>query len=250
VRPADLITEALDEYRDEIGDLARSEEDVLSYALFPNAARNYFERRHRGAEEDVFLTGEAEEASTPEAPSGSTDRVRELIAAVEAAANVDEVTVEDAGLRITVRKGGMRPFAEPSYQPMAPVGAATGNAGGSPASPAAPANEPPAAGSHPAVGALPAATPTTTGAGADDGLYKVTAPMVGTFFSAPSPSSPPFVEVGQHVSEGDVLCILEAMKLMNEVASEVSGTIRAVLAENGAAVEFGQPLFAVDLDGS
>jgi acetyl-CoA carboxylase biotin carboxyl carrier protein len=56
------------------------------------------------------------------------------------------------------------------------------------------------------------------------------------------------VEVGQHVNEGDVLCILEAMKLMNEVASEVSGTVRAVLVENGSGVEFGQALFSIELD--
>jgi acetyl-CoA carboxylase biotin carboxyl carrier protein len=74
--------------------------------------------------------------------------------------------------------------------------------------------------------------------------------MVGTFYSAPSPSSPAYVEVGQHVNEGDVLCILEAMKLMNEVASEVSGTVRAVLVENGAGVEFGQTLFAIELDSA
>jgi acetyl-CoA carboxylase biotin carboxyl carrier protein len=72
--------------------------------------------------------------------------------------------------------------------------------------------------------------------------------MVGSFYSSPSPSNPAFVSVGQHVSEGDVLCILEAMKLMNEVASEVNGTIRAVLVENAAAVEYGQPLFAIELD--
>jgi oxaloacetate decarboxylase (Na+ extruding) subunit alpha len=240
VRPADLISETLDQYRDEVGDLARSEEDVLSYALFPNTARNYFERRHRGAEEDVFLTGEPEEATVSESPSGTTDRVRELIAAVEAAANVDEVTVEDAGMRITVRKGGMRPFSEPPYGAPAP--------GTVPA--AAPAPPPPTT-AAPASSATPVpAAGNGSGAAVPDGSYKVTAPMVGTFYSAASPSSPPFVEVGQHVSEGDVLCILEAMKLMNEVASEVSGTIKAVMAENGAAVEFGQPLFAVELDGA
>ena len=71
-RPADLIVETLEQYREEIGDLARSEEDVISYALFPNAARNFFERRHQGAEEDVFLTGEAEEEEPVGALGGVT----------------------------------------------------------------------------------------------------------------------------------------------------------------------------------
>ncbi len=230
VRPADLIEETLESFREEIGPLARSEEDVLSYALFPSAARNFFERRHRGAEEDVFLTGEAEEQ--PAAPAGgggvATDRVRELIAAVEAA-DIDEVTVEDAGLRITIRKRGVRPLAESTFPPPGPPGT--------------PAVVPAAA---------PAAAPLVPGGPAPvtDTYYKVVAPMVGTFYAAPSPSSPPYVSEGQHVNEGDVLCILEAMKLMNEVASEVSGTIRAVMAEDASPVEYGQPLFAIELDGT
>lgn len=230
VRPADLIEETLESFREEIGPLARSEEDVLSYALFPSAARNFFERRHRGAEEDVFLTGEAEEQ--PAAPAGgggvATDRVRELIAAVEAA-DIDEVTVEDAGLRITIRKRGVRPLAESTFPPPGPPGT--------------PAVVPAAA---------PAAAPLVPGGPAPvtDTYYKVVAPMVGTFYAAPSPSSPPYVSEGQHVNEGDVLCILEAMKLMNEVVSEVSGTIRAVMAEDASPVEYGQPLFAIELDGT
>jgi oxaloacetate decarboxylase alpha subunit len=233
-RPADLITETIDQYREEIGDLARSEEDIISYALFPNAARSYFERRHRGAEEDVFLTAEPEEAAEAVPAGGATDRVRELIAAVEAA-NVDEVTVEDAGLRITVRKGGMRPFAEGGYGAAAqtePVGGLGASIQEQPA-PASPSEAPEAD-----LAVVPA----------EDSYHKVTAPMVGTFYWSPSPASPPYVEVGQHVNEGDVLCILEAMKLMNEVASEVSGTVRAVLVENGSGVEFGQALFSRELD--
>jgi acetyl-CoA carboxylase, biotin carboxyl carrier protein len=223
-RPADLIDETIEQYREEIGPLARSEEDVLSYALFPNTARNFFERRHRGAEEDVFLTAEAEPVA-PTADStgaaGATDRVRELIAAVEAA-DIDEVTVEDAGVRITIRKGGYRPppdalsgsgvvILEEGAQAYAPSKAAAAES-------------------------------------ALDAYYKVIAPMVGTFYASPSPTSGPYVAVGQHVSEGDVLCILEAMKLMNEVTSEVDGTVRAVLAADGGPVQYAQPLFAIELD--
>ena len=72
--------------------------------------------------------------------------------------------------------------------------------------------------------------------------------MVGTFYESPSPGSPAFVAVGQKVEQGEALCILEAMKLMNEVSSEVSGTVRAVLVVDGAAVEYGQALFSIELD--
>jgi acetyl-CoA carboxylase biotin carboxyl carrier protein len=78
-------------------------------------------------------------------------------------------------------------------------------------------------------------------------LTTVTAPMVGTLYRSPSPESPAFVEVGQVVSVGQTLCIIEAMKLMNELEAEVSGKIVKVLAENGKPVEFGQPLFQIEL---
>ena len=74
----------------------------------------------------------------------------------------------------------------------------------------------------------------------------VKAPMVGTFYRASSPDSAPFVEVGQTVKEGDTLCIIEAMKLMNEIEAEISGVVKAILIENGQPVEFGQPMFVID----
>ena len=73
----------------------------------------------------------------------------------------------------------------------------------------------------------------------------VAAPMVGTFYRAPSPGSPPYVDVGDRVSEGDVVCIVESMKMMNQVKSTCSGTIEAILVQNEQAVEFDQPLFTV-----
>lgn len=75
--------------------------------------------------------------------------------------------------------------------------------------------------------------------------HQVASPMVGTFYTAPSPSSPAFVEVGQHVKEGDVLCIVEAMKMMNQIKADKSGTIEAILVENGQPVEYDQPLFTI-----
>lgn len=76
--------------------------------------------------------------------------------------------------------------------------------------------------------------------------HQVTAPMVGTFYRAPNPSSPNFVEVGSVVKEGDTLCIIEAMKLLNEIEADKAGVVKAILADNGQAVEFGQPLFVIE----
>jgi acetyl-CoA carboxylase biotin carboxyl carrier protein len=153
---------------------------------------------------------------------GATDRVKELIAAVEAA-DIDEVTVEDAGVRITIRKGGYRPPSEGQAAVGTPM--------------LAEKTESPSA-----AAALGALDPTL------EAYHKVVAPMVGTFYASPSPTSPAYVTPGQHVDEGEVLCILEAMKLMNEVTSEVTGTVMAVLATDGGPVEYGQPLFAIELD--
>jgi acetyl-CoA carboxylase biotin carboxyl carrier protein len=73
----------------------------------------------------------------------------------------------------------------------------------------------------------------------------ITSPMVGTFYRASSPESAPFVEVGDSITEGKPLCIIEAMKLMNEIDAEVSGTVKAILVENGQPVEYGQPLMVI-----
>lgn len=91
--------------------------------------------------------------------------------------------------------------------------------------------------------AAPAAAPTT--APAEPSGHVIKAPMVGTFYRAPNPGASPFVEVGQSVKEGDPLCIIEAMKLLNEIEADKSGVIREILVENGEPVEYGQPLFVI-----
>jgi len=78
--------------------------------------------------------------------------------------------------------------------------------------------------------------------------YVVTSPMVGTFYQASSPGSKPFVSVGQMVAPGDTLCIIEAMKILNQIESEVTGEVKAIVAENGHPVEYGEPLFVIDTD--
>ena len=89
---------------------------------------------------------------------------------------------------------------------------------------------------------FPAATPAQE---VSDSLHYVTSPMVGTFYRAPDPTSPPFVDVGEEVKKSQTLCIIEAMKLMNEIESEVEGVIKEIYAENGKPVEYGQRLFAI-----
>jgi len=78
-------------------------------------------------------------------------------------------------------------------------------------------------------------------------MHEIVAPMIGTFYAASAPDSPPFVDIGQEVTEEDTVCIIEAMKIMNEIKADVKGKIVKVLAENGKPVEFGQPLFLVEL---
>jgi acetyl-CoA carboxylase biotin carboxyl carrier protein len=90
---------------------------------------------------------------------------------------------------------------------------------------------------------LPAAEPEEEG-------HAVTAPMVGTFYSSSSPGSPPFVQVGDKVNEGDTLCIVEAMKMMNQIEAEISGTVKSIRVQNGEPVEYGQILFMIDQRGS
>lgn len=110
--------------------------------------------------------------------------------------------------------------------------------------PLAPAQQPVAA----PTSALPEATPVPTAAPASEDSKYITikSPIIGTFYRKPSPDKPLFVEVGQTIGEGDVLCIIEAMKLFNEIESEVSGKVVKILVDDSSPVEFDQPLFLVD----
>jgi len=95
--------------------------------------------------------------------------------------------------------------------------------------------------------AAPAAAPVADSApAADEDGYLVTAPMVGTFYAASSPGASPYVQVGDRVNEGDTLCIIEAMKMMNQIEADVSGVIKSVRVQNGEPVEYGQTLFVID----
>ena len=109
---------------------------------------------------------------------------------------------------------------------------------------AAPAPIPVAAAAAPTAEAA-AAAPAAAAPAAAENRQTINSPMVGTFYRAPSPGAKPFVDVGQHVKAGDTVCIIEAMKLLNEIEAETDGVIQEILVENGAPVEFGQPLFVI-----
>ncbi len=137
--------------------------------------------------------------------------------------DVSELEVDDSdkGLRIRLKRGSVdSDAAGPTVQLL----------GGAPAYPAAPA-------------VAPASAEATGDSEEEPEARAINSPMVGTFYRTPSPDSDPFIRVGDRVEEGTVVCILEAMKVMNEIQAETSGEIAEVLVENGDPVEFGQPLF-------
>ena len=113
------------------------------------------------------------------------------------------------------------------------------------AAPAAPMTTPAAQAAAPPAGAAPAAP--APEADSEAGLHIITSPIVGTFYRSPNPESEPYASVGDHISKGKVLCIVEAMKLMNEIESDIDGTVVRIYPQNGQPIEYGEKLFAVRL---
>ncbi len=219
VAPGSLVTTTYDEVAAEIGDLAHSEEDVLMYALFPNEARTYL-TKHRTSEKVDFML-EQESSGTKEDDYVDINQIRELVKVAEES-GVGEIVVEEEGVRIAVRMPGQESAA-------APVAAAPAVAQAAPAAqPAAAAVPAPAESSRPAT------------------WRPVTAPMVGTYYEAPAPGEPPFVKVGDEVAANETLCIVEAMKLMNEITADEMGTVREVCLEDASPVEYGTVLFYIE----
>ena len=137
--------------------------------------------------------------------------------------NVSELEITEAEGKVRIVKG------QPAMVQMAPAVMPMAAPAVSAAAPAAPA-----------VAAAPAAAEQAPAG------HSVKSPMVGTFYRASSPGAKPFVEVGAQVKEGDTVCIIEAMKILNEIEADKSGTITKILCENGQAVEYGQPLFVIE----
>jgi len=155
-------------------------------------------------------------------------KVKKLIELLEES-QVAEIEIHEGeeSVRISRATPGLQAPVVMQAPPMAPA-----------AVPAAP----------PAAAPAPAAVAETVAATAEEGVpegHMVTSPMVGTFYEAASPGAKPFVEIGQQVSPGDTLCIIEAMKMLNQIEADKGGTVTAKLVENGQPVEFGQSLFVI-----
>lgn len=223
-RPADLLEPRLGKLREEIGDLACSEDDVLSYALFPQIGKAFLEARAAGRvtpleerSQDGAVLSAAGSSKAKEAVNKNMnlEDIRQLIRLLDET-DITEFSLEDQGMRIAIKKGRVDvagTVSSPSAAALLSTSADT---------------KPEELQPRPAVDS-----------------FTVVAPMVGTYYRAPAPDAPPFVEVGDDVIEGQVLCIIEAMKLMNEIEAEASGTVVEILVENGQPVEYGQPILVI-----
>lgn len=150
--------------------------------------------------------------------------IRKIVQLMESG-EVSEFKMEEEGFRLSIkRKMGVD-------QPVVVT---------APAASAVPAAAPAAAPSAPAQGAG------SDEADGDDGLVEVTSPIVGTFYRSPSPEADPFVKAGDEVEPDTVVCIVEAMKVMNEIQAEVRGVVKKVLVDNATPIEYGQPLFKIE----
>ena len=154
--------------------------------------------------------------------------LKKLLDAV-AESEVRELTLETGDYKLTLKRGAAEPLPQVQLQPTAQVAPL----------PSTPSEAEPAPNTPvPATATAPSAPPSN--------LAEVKAPIVGTFYEAPTPDAPPFVKVGDRVAAGTVLCIIEAMKLMNEIEAEVAGTLKEILVKNEDPVEYGQALFRID----
>ena len=200
----DTTAPPLQEVRAQAEGLASSEEELLLLGLFGDNAEPLLRTiRGRSSGDESLAAGGVDQARA--------ERIRELVRIVQET-GIGEVTIEEAGMRVSVRRTEDRePAAAPTDSPLAAVEDAE-------FAPVSPSN----------------------------GIVRVESPMVGTFYRASQPGMPPFVEEGQPVGAGQTLCILEAMKLMNEVKADVDGVVRAIHVENASPVEFGQLLFELE----
>lgn len=239
VRPADLLEPVWEKAKQEANDWAESEEDIITYALFPQVALKFFEWRRLRRTEDIpqiqtsdeIASTAGEKQETVAAARGKAavvprpvnrgdenmniDEIRELMLLLDQS-NIADLELQKNDFRIRLRK------AEAT---------------------AASAMEPQSAAAVPKALTMGAADEAV-----DESLTEILAPMVGTFYAAPSPDAEPYVRMGDHVQPGQTLCILEAMKLMNEIKTDFSGTIVNILAENTQPVEYGQTLFLIRKD--
>lgn len=239
-RPADLLEPKMDKIRKDAKDLATCEEDVISYALFTQVAKRFFENRSKVGQMASYEPTEnpakdKTQATVAKVPVANDDGgaenarevnemnlqdIKELIKLINETA-VNEVKLESEGMKISIKKGTDR---EINPVPLAP------------AVPAAVAGQ---------VKDTVASTPIVKTEEQKTGLLPVVSPMVGMFYSASAPEAPPYVKVGDEVKKGQTLCIIEAMKLMNKIDSEIDGQVVEIAVKNGEAVEYGQTIFLI-----
>jgi oxaloacetate decarboxylase alpha subunit len=226
-RPADLLEPKMDSVKEEIAHLTNDIDDIISYALFPQVAKKFFENRQKGIvvresdidekkavkkarEEDIKNIGNEKGAFDMEVRD-----IKELIKSVDSS-NISELKIEVDGLKLQIKRGGTeqnlaKEIRNPSNNETS----------------------------------IKEEVPIKKVEVAEEKGYVVKSPMVGTFYAAPSPDAQPFVQVGDMVEKGQTLCIIEAMKLMNEIEAEVSGKVVKVLVDNAEPVEYGQDLFVI-----
>ncbi len=206
--PAHADPPTAEDVRERVEGLATSEEELVLIAMFGSEAEELLRTIRARHSRDAVLIAEDEDAERGQ-------RIRELVKIVQES-GVGEIEIEDEGMRVSVRRADEPATAATGV--IAPAAVEEDDLGA-----AAPAGAPPA-----------------------DGTVRVESPMVGVFFRAPSPGAPAFVDVGDTVMPNQTLCVLEAMKLFNELKSEVAGVVVRIHAENAQPVEYGQLLFEIE----
>ena len=236
VRPADLLPPAWEKCKQEVAQYAQSDEDILSYALFPQVALKYFEfRQNQSSKEQPVListdknaagkitqakrtTGKNSEGNSPKGDNEmNLGEIKELILLLDST-SVAEINLQRNDYSLILRKSAVSAEDNQSAKTLSPF------------DPKEEGVEGPRVIPHKA------------------NCVEVTAPIVGTFYEASSPDAPAFVKLGDQVKSGQILCIVEAMKLMNEIKAEVDGKIVEIKVENGDAVEYGQTLFLIETE--
>lgn len=204
-RPADKIEPMIKKAENDLKGITEREEDVISYALFPQIALKFFENRKKGTvlkDDNVNNLEGGKDMNIKE--------ISELIKIIDET-KINEINLESDGIKISIKKGAanLEKDKNPDIKDLEGV-------------------------------------QKELNFSAVKNIITINSPMIGTFYAAPSPDAAPFVKTGDVVEEGQVLCIIEAMKLMNEVHSETKGKIANILVKNGETVEYGQPLFEIE----
>jgi len=179
------------------------------------------------------MAARKEQSENAAKASVNMEELRELIALLRDN-GLAELELEREDFRVRLRREGVSFSGDHSQYIAVPAPVSVSN----PTAPTAPAPNPAAAPAHPGAEA-------STAASADQDLHIVPSPIVGTFYRSPSPAAEPFVKIGSNVEPATVVCIIEAMKLMNEIQAEATGEVVKVYVENGQPVEYGQPLFGI-----